>query len=232
MNLALVGDSHATAILKAAKSSQFPLCGGSLGGARRFLSPFFQDENGQLSFVPIVQNSYEIWISRSGERRITDFPNGVVCSLGMATAPFYGDKEWLSWTNRYCSEDVLVEVTSEIQRPVLDFYNYLLDRGLLRAVISCPPPQVLHRAVKLLGPTTVLRLHRIMQSPVRRMMLENSIPIIDVPAEDGQGFLRPEFCGPDTSHANELFGTKVIEALKAYAEPDHQSMQEIVPQML
>jgi hypothetical protein len=210
LTLAIIGDSHVPVILKAARKSGLAMVGGGLGGARRFEAPFFEFDGKAIKFIGQVEDTYEVWKSRSGSE-IDSFRASVVSTIGMASAILYGDRTWFSWTQRHCSEELLSEVVAVVQKHVLSFYQLAIERGLLLCVVSAPPPQSRHRALSYNNAGTVFRMHRAMQEPVRRLMAEHNIPVIDACPSDQ--FLAPEFHGNDPSHANEGYGALVVRQI-------------------
>ncbi|MBM6582742.1 hypothetical protein ILT44_21280 [Microvirga sp. BT689] len=220
----LFGDSHVATYMRAARANGVSTINGSpLGGARLYNEPFFEIADGQMRFTSAeTSQNFVLFRQRTKIDDLIQCRGRLIVSMGLAAAPFYGDRQWQSryygalpcGGRQFVSSAVIEQMISDAQKPVLDFYKAGLDHGLIVASIAGPPPQRRHRAVEWLGCDAVFDLEARFEAPVRQYLAERGCPII-APADvvDGDGFLREEYWGPDWAHANEKYGTLVIETV-------------------
>jgi hypothetical protein len=227
--IVLFGDSHIGTYIKVARASGIAeISGAPLGGARLYNEPFFELSEGRIRFTSreAAQN-VELFRKRTGIDDLMQCKGRLVVSMGLAAAPFYGDRQWhgryygtLPPNGRqFISRAVVEQMIADAQKPVLEFYKAGLDQGLIVAAIAGPPPQRRHRAVEWLGREAVFDLEARFEAPVRHYLAGRNCPII-APKDvtDSEGFLRDEYWGPDWAHANEQYGALVIDAVLRFAK--------------
>jgi hypothetical protein len=188
--------------------------------------PFFSIEDGDLRpFLERARQNYEKWKAATQSNGIFDWQNRLVVSLGLAGAPFYGNKTWRRFRNRPISRSLFETIVDDMQAPALEFYRMCIDRGLLLAAIEAPPPQRGHRAVEALGAERVFQLSEAFTRPVRQFLGEHGVPVLSVPAADDEGFLRGPLVGDNDSHANAEWGAsmaRLILQCAACAQPSER----------
>ena len=113
----------------------------------------------------------------------------------------------------FMSSTLFQDMIKDTQAPVIRFYEDLLSRGLLKAVIAGPPPQEHHIASKIYG-AKLFDMISAHQAPVRQA-LAGRCPIIEVQnVADARGYLLPAYWSSDPSHANAAYGALVVKALR------------------
>lgn len=218
------GDSHCEAYRYAAiAAGRTDILGGVFLRAGALRREFFTLSGGKLTFLGDAAENARGYCEKWGIQDLTECRHALVVSLGLAAAPFYGQK---CWFRRYSiapdsraerlilSQAVVRQIVADWQRTVVAFYEWLHEHDLIFAVVASPRPQRRHAAVEALGPERVLRLVEAFEQPVRSKLKTLGCPIIDVPGTlDGDGLLREEYWGLDESHGNIAYGKLVLEKL-------------------
>lgn len=218
----LLGDSHIPMFCGALEAagaadtvSSMMLC-----GALRLEQPFVAVEAGELRFTDEqVQRRVIARVEQLGCARLDDCRNRLLLSLGLHAPPFYANLARHGFEfgslplspRRYLSAAVIEQTVIDRQAPVLEFYRYCLERGLVAAVFAAPRPQRRHPAAEFYG-ERLLDLVAAYQAPVRRLLAEFDCPLVESPDTIGaDGFLPERFWGRDRSHGNSDYGMAVVE---------------------
>jgi hypothetical protein len=224
VKIAVIGDSHTGLVTAGARRIGAPIVGGPLVSAIEMHRRFFAAHGTDL--VPIserVREAYEKWKTTTQSAGIFDWPNGLVVSMGLAAAPFYGNKTWLRFRKRPISKNLMQTIIDDMQAPAIEFYEVCISRGLLLAAIDAPPPQRNHRAVEALGAERVFELAEIFTKPVRDLLNKHQVPILSVQAADEEGFLIDAFIGDNESHGNAEWGASVARLIMQCAATSDRS---------
>jgi hypothetical protein len=219
--IAIIGDSHAAAIAAGARAGLLPVVGGPLVAATILHTPFFVFDPDLRITDKTAAANYEKWKAVTQSSGLGDFTGRVAVSMGLAAAPFYGNRMWLNFgpDRRPLSRGLFDTIIADLQRHVLEFYRQCVRRGVIAAAIEPPPPQRAHPAVQRMGADAVFSLASSYSKSIRDYLREASIPIVAVDCADRDGLLRPEFEGNDPSHANMRWGQqmtrKILETCRA-----------------
>lgn len=222
--LILFGDSQTRCIeLAAQRRQEDRVAGGMMSSAFTFQRPFLWMRQGELHLSGVIATShYWEWVNRHREVDIRDCVGRLVVCMGFGSATFYADPSWATRTWDGCahqvghlvSRQVLATAAGDLQAEVLKFLRFGADHGLIAAIVEGPPPQARHPRVMKMGAAGAVGLHDIFADPVRRFARERDIPLIDGrEAADGEGVLKPEYWGPDPSHANHFYGDIILDKL-------------------
>lgn len=223
--LLLIGDSHCSPIKKALKSrypSAEPVLGGGIGAATVFFDPFYDMRGDRVHWLhPRLVENFEHWSQATGVTDLLREKRRLVVSLGLAGAPFYGNRMWSQFTpdgrtRHHISSGVTEAMVAAMQEHVLCFYSDLAAKDLIRAAVAGPAPQRRHRAVDRLGQERVVELDLAFRAPVEKHLRHLGVHVVDVPASrDEQGMLKAEFWGDDPAHGSAEFGQCIVDELLA-----------------
>ena len=223
MKLAVIGDSHTGVVMAGARRIRAPIVGGPIGSAITFQSRFLAVEGTEL--CPLsekVHGNFEKWKTATRSTGLFDWPNRLVVSMGLAPAPFYGNRSWVKFRKRPISMNLLQTIIDDLQAPAIEFYRMCINRGLLLAAIEAPPPQRHHRAVEALGAERVFELADAYTRPVRIFLEEHHVPILSGEWADADGFLLDAFVGDNETHGNAEWGASVARLIMQCAADSDQ----------
>lgn len=216
----ILGDSHVTAFLAGAREAGAGdlVKGGGWGNGRIFFDRFFDcGEDGKIEIYS-DRTHYDKWRRKVG-RDINACTGQLIVSMGLSATSLYNSPMWQTFGpgGMPVSEGLLGSIIADMHEQVIEFYRALKARGLIAAAYAPPPPQRKHPAFDALGEAFVWNLVERYQMPMLAVLEEESIPLIRLPIADEDGYLKPEFAGPDPAHANASIGPYVAEALRELA---------------
>lgn len=221
----IIGDSHTGIFVRALRAAgeEQLLDGGPLGAGNNFFVPFFEAADGDVVFKqPGLQSNYASWKSLTASRGIVDFRHRLIVSMGLSGASFCNSQVWrrhapsqaANERRRFVSSGLVEAMIEALQHNVLLFYRHCLSQELLVAAIAAPPPQPHAPFFQVLGKDSVFELYRRYQQPVRSLLREHGIPIIEPDWTDETGYLMTPFNGDDPHHAGMSCGAVVAAAIK------------------
>lgn len=224
------GDSHCQVYRYAAiNAGRTDILGGHFLGGGTLQREFFTLSDGKITFLGEAAENFKGYCEKWGIKDLTECRQALVVSMGLAAAPFYGTRSWIhhhsiapdSRPNRMIlSQAIVGQIVADLQRPVLEFYEWLHEHDLIFAVVPSPRPQRRHAAIEALGVDRVLRLVEVFERPVRSKLKQLGSPIIDLPGTlDADGLLSEEYWGLDASHGNAAYGKLVLEQLDRLSPP-------------
>lgn len=213
-DFALIGDSHAGAIGKAARAAGLAFAGGPLASAREFYTPFWRGVDTGLAFTnPETEEMHGELCRLLGVANMADIRVPVVSTIGSG---FHVPATRALWTTfevgpdiydaDFLDNDLFAGICARMLAPMLDFHRALLDRGI--AVQFALPPQ-------RLPDTASEPILQVMQAQAIAALARAGCSIVDVrdACAGPDGWLAPEFCQEgDPLHANTAYGQAVLRA--------------------
>ncbi|SDQ31374.1 hypothetical protein [Pseudovibrio sp. Tun.PSC04-5.I4] len=219
----LMGDSHAGAIGRAAKETGIDLVGGPMGAGREFTAPFFDLDNGDLSFhSDYAEEMYRSFLKELGVASLQEVKIPVVATFGFALH-FYATKEnWdiykgpnLTLSPAFLESTLFAELIRSMARGAFDFYEALLGMGIEVFAVLAP---------QKVPDTSEALVFKAAQRALVAKAAELRLPLLDVRATttDRNGWQSPAFSQEnDPIHGNSAFGNAVLQALKRQRVSPH-----------
>ena len=213
-DFALIGDSHAGAIGKAARAAGLAFAGGPLASAREFYTPFWRGVDSGLAFTnPETEEMHGELCRLLGVGNVVDIRVPILSTIGSG---FHVPATRALWTafevapdtydDGLLDSDLFAGICARMLAPMLEFHRVLLDRGI--AVQFALPPQRLPDTAS--GP-----ILQAVQAQAITALAAAGCNILDVrdACAGPDGWLAPEFCQEgDPLHANTTYGQAVLRA--------------------
>ncbi|TDQ66273.1 hypothetical protein ATL17_0264 [Maritalea mobilis] len=210
---ALIGDSHAGTIGRAARERGIEFGGGPIASGKEFYSEFFEVEQGKLSFV--VEDTIRVYgelCQLWGVDCIEDVEIPIVSTIGSgfhfpaARAVWANFRdENLGFPQDFIAGPMCQSIFQRMQAPMLAFHQHLVEQG--KTVFFALPPQ-------RIPDSAWGELFRALQNRAVSELTKIGCSVIDVrnDTSDKEGNLLAEYCQDnDPIHGNTALGKKMLE---------------------
>ena len=208
----LLGDSHASAIGSAARSSGLNFAGGPLASGRDFYVPFCERSRGAIRFLTDDMNAlHQQLCDMTGLDNLVSSELPLLCTIGSGFHIAATTALWSTFMGQqgdpeagFLESALFHEMCMALFEPALQFYTILRDAG--RRIAFVLPPQ---RCPE----TSHWRIMLAFQAKAIESLEALDCSIIDTRATTSQnGRQRDGFCkANDPIHGNDAFGAVVLQ---------------------
>lgn len=211
---ALIGDSHAGTIGRAAREQCIEFGGGPIASGKEFYSDFFEIEQSKLVFkvedtVRVYGELCELW----GVSHIEQLDIPIISTIGSgfhfpaarAVWANFRDEE-LGFAKNFISGPMCQAIFQRMQAPMLAFHQHLVAQG--KTIFFALPPQ-------RIPDSAWAELFSALQNRAVAELTKIGCSVIDVrnDTSDKYGNILPEFCQDnDPIHGNIALGKKILAA--------------------
>lgn len=212
----LLGDSHAGAVGRAAKESDFPFVGGPIGSGRDFLGPFF-DPSGtdDVTFRdPEAQGLYREFLGTLDTPALGRLTRPLVCTFGLSVHTVATAANWAvhrdthgAYTPGFLNSAHFRDLVRATAAGALAFYDRVGALGL--RTLALLPPQ---RVPGMSDPRVFFAAQDVLHGELRARGVET----VDLRARvtGSDGLQRAPFCqADDTIHGSVGFGRLILSEL-------------------
>ena len=211
---ALIGDSHAGAIGKAAREAGLGFEGGPLGSAREFYGGFFEAVESGVSFKsPDTEEMHRELCTLLKVGNLCDVDIPILSTIGSGFHVPATSALWEVFQGtpgcfeaQFQESGLFDEICQKLMAPMLDFHRCLIERSA--SIYFVLPPQ----RVPETSSSVVLQLF---QTRAADALSATGCKIIDtrLVTSDSDGWQLREYCKDnDPLHANTAFGVEILKA--------------------
>lgn len=235
----LMGDSHTTCMLRAAKKMGEFWVGGErvklapLATARTLSQPIYQAKKGRLAFNDQMLRTR--LRALSGKPNIPDAsPDYYGMSLGLHTFRVCINSMWAHYSLReFASEDgkmpvsegLLKEVFDQDSKNAISFYRLAKKKNIKVFAIDAPPLN--RKILELTGAKarTIAKIDTLYREYVRSQLRALNIPVVEVfnEAKAEDGFLSEDYVSEfdhDVRHGNVAYGARMLNQISDFVEKE------------
>lgn len=214
VDFALIGDSHAGAIGRAARARELRFQGGPMASAKSFYSDFFEVGTKALFFT-----DSDVQEMHNELCRLLEIPNlealtvPLISTIGSGFHVPATNAIWASFRNPasefdagFLNSDLCAAICDRMLSPMCTFHEHLIQQGITVQFVL-PPQRV--------PETSDQQIHAMVQSRASATLADIGCTIIDVRKRtcDINGQQLPSYCEEkDPLHANIAMGEIVLAA--------------------